>query len=211
MKKYILKIAIVIISLVILNMPLFLLAKRNYISQEQPDFPAAFEQRLNVADKTFAPRKQIFTASKDDLSGFSLLIFNSSLFEKQYLNLQLYSAENLKKPLLSKNYAIRPDYLSSVIPLTFDQIHNSQNKQFVVIVSLKDTPEKIIRKSLKDDVYALNARPLYSTNSILKDIYYRTSQYKPALFKNPNLFALYIAFNIVFVFFMVEILKKKKS
>lgn len=211
MKKQLLKIVIVIGSLVALNMPLFFVAKRNYISQEQPDFPATFEQRLDVADKTFAPRKQLFTASKDGLIGFSLLISNSKPFEKQTLKLQLYSVENLEKPLLSKNYSLSPDYLSSVVSLTFDQIPDSQNKQFIVLASLKNTPREVIKKSLSENAYTLNARPLYSTSNVLKDIYYRTSQYKPSFLKNPSLVIAYLAFNIIFSLLIIELIRTKKS
>lgn len=210
MKKRISKILIIAISLIVLNAPLFFIAKRNYISNEQPDFPASFEDRLNIADTTFAPQKQIFTASKNGLSGISFLVFNGNLFSAQELRLKIYSAENLEKSLISKDYRISPNCLFDVVSLTFDQIPDSQNKQFVAIISRKNTPKEMSKEILVGDKYKLNARPLYHTDNILQDAYYRTSQYKPPLLKNPFLVIAYLAFNLLFLLLIIHLMTNKK-
>lgn len=211
MKKTLAQFVIIIISLLLLNMPLFLLSKRTYISQEQPDFPATFKQRLEVADKTLKPMKQLLTASENGLNGFSVLIFNSKIFKKQTIRLQLYAVENLDNPIINQVYSLKPNYLFSTASLIFNKIPESQNKQYIVIISQKDTPKGIIRENLKNKDYLLNARPLYKTKSILTDAYFRISQYKPAILKNPTLIIVYIVFNIIFLFLIKEMLKKEKS
>lgn len=211
MKNNKLKIILLAVSLVFLNLPFFLLAKRNYISQEQPDFSATFEDRLDIADKDFTPKKQLVTASRDGLTGFSFLLYNSYLSEKQVLKLEIYEPDDLESPLLSQNFSFWPNFLFSSTTLTFDSLPNSQNQSYIVVISRKGTSKKIIRQILSKSDYTLNTRPLYSTKNILADIRYRTAQYKPVLLKNPALPIFYIAFNIIFVFLMLEILKLKKK
>lgn len=212
MKKHTLKIFTVAISLTVLNIPLFFISQTNYISHEQLDFPANSENNLNVSEEDFIPKKQFLTAQEDNLSGISLLIFNDDLVGTKNVRLRIYSIDNLTETIINKNYEIRPDYNRERLTFEFNKVIKlSKNKKFLVVTTPKKYSKEALTKFLSDKENLLNIQPVYETNNILKDIYYRTSQYKPFIMKNPYLIILYILFNILFTAIVLEFSKSSRK
>lgn len=205
MKNQLRTIISVTICIVVFNLPLFLLLQRNYTSIEQPDYSATFESRLAIANQNFTPQKQLLTASHNNFAGISVLVFNSSFWERQTVTLRLFDPENLSEPLIEKEYSVAPTFLFGSIPLLFESLPDSQNKSFIVLVAPHTASENKINKTLKNDVWALNARPLYKDSGIEKTLYDRVSQYKPLFLKAPWLIGFYMLFNVLLATFLFRV------
>lgn len=209
MKHRLFKIAIIAISLAVLNMPLFLLAKMDFISKEQPDFPVKFENYLDISNNNnFAAKKQTMTVRRDGFTGVSLLVYSNAFSELRTIRLRVYNCDNLEKPILNQSFEVYPNYATNSIFLKFRKtIKSSQDKKIIVIATTDKYSDNDLKEFLKNGSNLLNVRPFYKTDSALRDAYYRISQYKPTSLKIPSIPLIYFIFNVLFIFIITEILK----
>ena len=207
MKIYMNKILMIVLILILFNIPFIFLISQKNLSEEQPNANLVFDEMIHLSDKT---KKQEIGIRENNLSGFSVVTFSGKFFNKAQLKLKIKEADHPEKVIREKTYEMNLGYLYEIQRFTFEPVENSAGKKFIIEIFNINKGDYSVAND-ENNKKGLSLRPLYFTDKIVDNVYYRISQYKPFLLKGFAFFLIYTIFNILLGFFIFKLLKNEKT